>query len=332
MDADPATRGTGRTARKARMTFELERFDWATPDRIEISGRWRGPDPHRLGVPELVARHGSSTRRLKPVEAAEPPSGDEGSWSVAFAWEAGPVALDAAHLEFPDGKVLELPALRAGLLRQARQRFTRGLRASAAAGGTGEEAGAGAVGTDEATTASTGDEAIPDDESGGVVSMPDPSRTPLDETLTLRFDVNALRDELDVANEELERTRDEAAQARHDAERAIARRHADAERFHGDLKTMKTLAEDALRREREAREKLERALAGATADLAAAREAHQRLTHELTEARKEAEHAAGFVERLAGAEREAESAQRRELRLRRVLDDVRQQLVDVDDT
>jgi hypothetical protein len=334
MNADPATRATGRTARRARMTFELERFDWASPDRIEISGRWRGLDPHLLGVPELVARHGSRTRRLKAVEAAEQPSGDEGSWSAVFEWEAGPAALDAAHLEFPDGKVLELPTLRAGLLRHARQRFARGLRAPAAAGGTGEEGGAGAADKNEGSAASTakGHEAIPDDKSGGPVSTPDPSPTPLDESLTLRFDIHALRDELDVATEELDRTRDEAARARHDAERAIARRHADAERFHGDLKTMKRLAEEALGREREARHELERALGGATADLAAAREARQRLTDELTAARKGAEGAAELAERLVTAEREAERAQRRERQLRRIVDAVRQQVVDVEDS
>jgi hypothetical protein len=268
-------------ARKTRMTFELDRFEWATPDRIEISGRWSGVDPERLGTPELVVRHAGRTTRLAAIEHAQPPSDDHESWKVAFEWEAGPVTLDPAHLEFPDGKVLELPpVLRPGRLRQARQRLARGRHAAdAPARAAGGDAGAGAEKTE---TEDVGLDAP--DTAPPRAALP---LAPVEDTLALQFDVRTLRDELEVAREELEQLREEAARARQEAERSVARRHADAERFRVDLENMKRLAEKALQHERDARAELAERLAAAEREAESARRRERRLRQALDALRQE---------------------------------------------
>ena len=37
------------------LTFELERFEWAAGDRLEIVGRWQGLAGRRLGRPSSTS-------------------------------------------------------------------------------------------------------------------------------------------------------------------------------------------------------------------------------------------------------------------------------------
>ena len=36
------------------ISFELERFSWTEPDRLEVIGRWTGLEGRRLGRPVLT--------------------------------------------------------------------------------------------------------------------------------------------------------------------------------------------------------------------------------------------------------------------------------------
>src|SRR5918998_14995 len=45
-------------------TFELERFDWATPERLELVGTFAGLREPPNAAPELVVRGGSGSHRL----------------------------------------------------------------------------------------------------------------------------------------------------------------------------------------------------------------------------------------------------------------------------
>jgi len=66
-------------------TFELKRFVWATPDRLEIEGRFAGLRVEAIDRPVLVLRGDEQTHRL-PAINDEAPSADGGDWRAAFAW------------------------------------------------------------------------------------------------------------------------------------------------------------------------------------------------------------------------------------------------------
>ena len=89
-------------------TFELERFVWATPDRLEIDGRFVGLDAAPPADPVLVLHGDDRTHRLAAVTDGVV-DGDEGHWHAAFAWQEPPTAFGTAQLELGDELYLELP-------------------------------------------------------------------------------------------------------------------------------------------------------------------------------------------------------------------------------
>src|SRR5918999_2061009 len=90
-------------------TFELERFVWGAPDRLEISGTFAGVGDPPAGSPLLVVRGNGDTHRLPAVlDSVSGPPADGHRWLAAFAWLEAPVAFDAAVLELGD-LVVELP-------------------------------------------------------------------------------------------------------------------------------------------------------------------------------------------------------------------------------
>jgi hypothetical protein len=95
----------------ARQSFELTRFAWATPDRLEVAGRFVGMARGSAGEPVLVLHGADATHRLPAVVDASPPPGasDEGSWHAQFAWEEPPSAFELAELEFGQDLVVTLP-------------------------------------------------------------------------------------------------------------------------------------------------------------------------------------------------------------------------------
>jgi hypothetical protein len=91
-------------------TFELRRFGWATPDRLEIDGRFVGLGEAPAGEPVLVLRGAESTQRLTAVtESTASDAADGEDWHAAFAWQETPTAFDVAELELGDDLVVELP-------------------------------------------------------------------------------------------------------------------------------------------------------------------------------------------------------------------------------
>jgi hypothetical protein len=93
--------------RMSNQTFELERFAWATPDRLEIDGRFVGLGG-ATGDPVLVLRGIDGTHRL-PAVTEDIPDGDGEHWHAVFAWQEAPTAFDAAQLELGDELLIELP-------------------------------------------------------------------------------------------------------------------------------------------------------------------------------------------------------------------------------
>src|SRR5260221_2327296 len=77
--------------------FELERFEWAAGERIEVSGRWLGVRGMRFVRPTLTLR-GSESRRLLAVLEHKPWAPDDDAWVAAFDWDGDMTGIDGAEL------------------------------------------------------------------------------------------------------------------------------------------------------------------------------------------------------------------------------------------
>jgi hypothetical protein len=106
--------------------LEVERFEWITPDRIEIVGYWSGLRGRRFMRPTLVLRgEEREPKRLLATLEHKPWSADEGEeWTAAFAWKGDVVKFESAEMNVGSGIDLDLPAprMRPGKPRRFRQR------------------------------------------------------------------------------------------------------------------------------------------------------------------------------------------------------------------
>jgi hypothetical protein len=93
----------------ARPAFALERFDWAGPDRLEVSGTFTGLPPGPSGGPLLVVHGDDGAHELPPAEGAAAPRPGE-PWRAAFAWQEPPTAFSTAELRLGAARVA-LPGL-----------------------------------------------------------------------------------------------------------------------------------------------------------------------------------------------------------------------------
>jgi hypothetical protein len=94
----------------APVTFVLERFVWAAPDRLELEGRFNGLEGP-AGDAALVLSGPTGTHRLKAAPGdvkGDPASGKR--WQAAFVWQEAPAAFDAATLELGADFAVPLPA------------------------------------------------------------------------------------------------------------------------------------------------------------------------------------------------------------------------------
>jgi hypothetical protein len=90
--------------------FELERFAWAGPNRLELSGKFVGLPDVPSDAPVLVVRGPELSHRLAaaPDSLSGPPH-DRALWSAAFEWQEPPAAFDVARLELGAEIAVELP-------------------------------------------------------------------------------------------------------------------------------------------------------------------------------------------------------------------------------
>lgn len=82
------------------MSFELERFEWAAGDRLEVAGRWFGVRGQRFLRPTLEVDVDGDTHRLLATLEHKPWAVEEGEeWLAAFEWQ-GPAAeeIESARL------------------------------------------------------------------------------------------------------------------------------------------------------------------------------------------------------------------------------------------
>jgi hypothetical protein len=92
------------------VTFEVERFEWAADDRLEVTGRWYGLRGHRFVRPVLMVQAGDEQRRMLAVLDHKPWAADDGEeWIAAFPWEGAPMELSAAELAVAPSLAVDLP-------------------------------------------------------------------------------------------------------------------------------------------------------------------------------------------------------------------------------
>jgi hypothetical protein len=92
------------------VAFEVERFEWADSDRLEVTGRWYGLRGHRFVRPVLVVQAGDEQRRMLALLEHKPWAADDGEeWIAAFPWEGPPLELSAAELAVAPSLAVDLP-------------------------------------------------------------------------------------------------------------------------------------------------------------------------------------------------------------------------------
>src|SRR5215210_3607960 len=92
------------------IAFELERFRWSAPDRLEVAGRWFGVRGLRFVRPELILDVGGAPRRLMAVLEHKPWAAGEGEeWIAAFAWSGDQAEVGAAALSVGPTVRVDLP-------------------------------------------------------------------------------------------------------------------------------------------------------------------------------------------------------------------------------
>jgi hypothetical protein len=288
-------------------TFELARFTWGAPDRLELSGRFRGLPEGPTGLPELLISGAEGEHRLPVLpNSLSGPLVNGRPWEAVFAWQEPPVAFDAARLTFGGDLVVELPSPDA---RRSRRRTLTVSRTR----------------SDE-TNGSAG--------PGGGEQAPSDGVQQLRAQAELLATQEALRD----ARSTLQRTQEELGRVRDDLGSEREQRSEDGERFRVALAEMRDTAEDALAAEqgvtREVRAELREALEmidaknAALSELEAASssartelESAQARLAELESDRVETD---GLRDELDSARSEAEEARAERDRARSVLEETRE--------
>jgi hypothetical protein len=83
----------------AGVSFQVERFESAGNDRLELTGRWSGVRGLRFVRPSLTVQTEDGERRLLALLDHKPWAPVEGgSWIAAFPWDGGPVDPSQAEL------------------------------------------------------------------------------------------------------------------------------------------------------------------------------------------------------------------------------------------
>jgi hypothetical protein len=305
-----------------RPSFELKRFAWAAPDRLDLSGVFSGVAHELAGEPSLVVRGSGGEHRL-PAIADSIAGSLEDDWAATFAWQEVPEAFDEAQLEFAGGLsvVLPQPGKRA-LRRQVLE--VHGINGHATA--------------EPEVEASAAQEAAPEEMAPETPAPETPApETPAPEPPPAAADSLRVQAELLATEERLRQSQTAVQQAQAELERARADlaaeregRRADGERFQQVLQTFRAAAEEAVSAEqgaaaqlgtdlREAQEALDAATASraeAEAQLAPLRERVAELEQsavridamrdEREEAREQASAAVAEAAELRAALEEAE--------------------------
>ena len=212
------------------VTFDLERFEWAAPDRLQLAGTFSGLGDGEAAAPTLVLHGAEHTHRLPVVEDDSVPEDGE-AWTGVFAWQDAPEAFETAELELGPDVSITLPEPRAGQRPFGGQRL-RVRQAAEPAAEEGKQNG---------------------------------SHPPAAERLRLQSELVAAQEEARELRAALERAEAEASRAREDLQAERERQSADSERFREGLASVQASAEEALAAEQHSAEELRAELDAAVA-------------------------------------------------------------------
>src|SRR3954447_13728444 len=206
------------------ISFELARFEWTSPDRLEVEGRGHGV---RRRLPRATLVVDLDGRRLRLRELPDEGAADLDAWVAAFPWEGDMPVLAGAELEVGRGIVVDLP--------RPRRSKARGAAAVAA----------GPTGPIQASTREERD-AIPGrEEAERLLAVLTASRGTAEEAAAR---AQAAEAEVATLREEAWTLRDDAAasQARaEEAEAELATLRRRAEEAEAELTTLRSRAEEA---------------------------------------------------------------------------------------
>lgn len=89
--------------------FHLQRFEWTSPGRLELSGSWEGLGRGRhVAAPALVGRSAQGARRIEATPGTERVVRD-GRWWAEFACDQELLEVSRMELDTGLGLLLELP-------------------------------------------------------------------------------------------------------------------------------------------------------------------------------------------------------------------------------
>ncbi len=92
------------------VAFDVERFEWASDDRLEVVGRWFGLRGHRFLRPTLDVEVRGERRRMLALLDHKPWAAEDGEeWIAAFAWTGERAPLDDAELTVSPDLAVQLP-------------------------------------------------------------------------------------------------------------------------------------------------------------------------------------------------------------------------------
>ena len=224
---------------QSELTFELERFAWAAPDRLEVAGAFSGVGEVPLDAPMLVLRNGDDNYRLARLaddEAHAPVNGE--SWGAAFGCQDAPVAFSQAELHMGSDVVFELPEPSVKGPSDPRPRLRARRTTTASDASAAEELGAG-------------ESAAP--------QLLDELAAAQEQLVDVQAVIGRAREEVLVARAELDESRQRAT--------------ADEERFRAGLAAIRASADDALALEQKAAEEIQERLAQGDSEIGQLRQA-----------------------------------------------------------
>jgi hypothetical protein len=223
-----------------RPIFELARFAWGAPERLELSGKYVGVPDVPADTPTLVISGANGVHRLPVVpESVSGPPEDGRRWDAVFAWQEPPVAFEVAELQFGDDMVVELPE--PGGRRTRSRRKTLSVNRERARPRSRLKTLSLPSEPERHDDGPDADVAI---EGDGV------------QLLHLQAQLLGAQETLRDAQAALERTQEELRRVQHDLATERELRNNDAERFHHALATMRETAEQAVTAEQRAAHQL----------------------------------------------------------------------------
>jgi hypothetical protein len=254
------------------ISFELERFSWTEPDRLEVTGRWTGLEGRRLGRPVLTLAIGDEQRRLTALPGGHLRS--TGDWRALFVYDGDPAAVTSAELEVGRRLVVELPAPRKRKRRPDDSALKEERKRREAAEATIAERDSEITGLrDEAETALAERESEIETLREKLAAAEAERGALQQETVQLRADLVARDEELEAARADVEERlaveraaateiREKLATAREEAHSTMATEAQETERLRAELEAAREETERIVEAERAETARLREELAG----------------------------------------------------------------------